>query len=93
MATVSAVSAFENVDGKPQRLRNFFFAAEFSHFFDCKPKDLLSDPIHVLAITVEFLRLALSDLAEVNDLVCHFTGPFLLGVKATSPRIIAAPPF
>jgi hypothetical protein len=35
---------------------------------------LLSD---VLAITIEFLRLALSDLAEVNDLVCHFTGPFL----------------
>jgi hypothetical protein len=40
---------------------------------------LLSEPIHVLAIAVEFLRLALSDLAEVNNLVCHFTGPFLLG--------------
>jgi hypothetical protein len=44
----------------------------------------------VLAITFEFLCLAFSDLAEVNDLVCHFTGPFLLGVKATSPNLRGA---
>jgi len=33
-ARSSAASAFENVDGEPQRLRNFFFAAELSHVFD-----------------------------------------------------------
>jgi hypothetical protein len=77
-ARPSAASAFDNVDGEPQRLRDFFFAAELSHVFDRQPKNLLSDPIHVLAIAVEFLRLTLSDLAKVNDLVFHFIGPFLL---------------
>jgi hypothetical protein len=77
-ASPSAVSAFENVDGKSERLRNFFFAAECPHLFDCKPKDLVSTPDAVLvrAITFEFLCLAFSDLAEINDLVCHFTGTF-----------------
>jgi hypothetical protein len=77
-ARPSAASAFDNVDGEPQRLRDFFFAAELSHVFDRQPKNSLSDPIHVLAIAVEFLRLTLSDLAKVNDLVFHFIGPFLL---------------
>jgi hypothetical protein len=30
----SAVSAFESVDGEPQRIRNFFMAAELFHVLD-----------------------------------------------------------